>query len=205
MFGKVNTEKLSGPRDLSGMVQKYLVADKKMNADLVKLFKIVVRKRPDTETAFDCRVYDPSEALANEVEIKNYTSFDERPNLVLYEGWYDEHSQHVELTEKKKVNYDVPIYTMAEIQQKIDALTEPGSSVSFYLARGAGYGGPLGQGAAIVELNPNGHDKKGKKYNIYTANVIDMEPARNKRKLFDSDKSKQVAEWVKQAHHPRMY
>jgi hypothetical protein len=205
MFGKGKTEKLPGPRDLPEIVRKHLVADKKMDAELVKFFKIVWRRRPETETALDCRIFDPSEAMANEVEIKNYTSFDEHLNLILYEGWFDEHTQHVELEEKKKVNYAVPIFTEAEIRQKIEALNEPGSSTFFYMARGAGYGGPLGQGAAIVELNPNVNGKKGKKYNIYTANVIDIEPAGNKRKLFDADKPKQVAEWIKQAHHQRLY
>jgi hypothetical protein len=205
MSGKEKTEKLSGPREIPVPVQKYLVTDKKMDADIVKLLKVVVRKRPQTEGALDCRIFDPSEAIANEIEVKNYTSLDEHLNLILYEGWFDEHAQHVELEEKKKVNYDVPIFTEGEIVQKIEALSEPGSTIFFYLARGAGYGGPLGQGAGIIELNPNLQEKKAKKYNVYTANVINMEPVADRRKLFDADKPKQIADWVKQSHHKRTY
>jgi hypothetical protein len=205
MSDKEKTEKLSGPRELPGPVQKYLVTDKKMNADIAKLLKVVVRKRPQTEGANDCRIYDPSEAIANEIEVKNYTSLDEHLNLILYDGWFDERGQHVELEEKKKLVYDVPIFTEEEIIKKIEALSEPGSTIFFYLARGAGYGGPLGQGAAIIELNPNIQEKKAKKYNIYTANVINMEPVADRRKLFDADKPIQVADWIKQSHHQRTY
>ena len=199
------TEKLSGPREIPALVQKKLVADKKISADLVKLFKSVVRKRPETETAMDCRIFDPSEATANEIDIKNYTTLDEHPELVLFEGWFDEHSQQVEMAQKKQFNYDIPISTEAEMEQKIAALTEPGSTTFFYLARGPAYGGPLGQGAAIIELNPNLQEKKAKKYNIYTANVIGIEPKTNKLKLFDTDKPKQIVQWLKQSHHQRVY
>jgi len=85
-------------------------------------------------------------------------------------------------------------------------LTQPGSTVFFYLARGPGHGGPLAMGAAIIELSPPRADgKKTKRYTIYTTDEIDAQPVYKGVKLFDSDKSKEVAAWVKQGHHKRMY
>jgi hypothetical protein len=198
-------EKLSGPKEIPGPVQNYLVAERKMGPDLVKLLKAVVRKGPTGETAFNIRVFDESEALAKKVQVKDYTSLDERPDLIIYEGWFDEGSKQVKLEEKKSVNWDTPIFTQAEIQQKIEALREPGDMVFFYLARGSVHGGPLGMGAAVIELNPNYPGKKQKRYIAYVADVIDMEPVGKGEKLFDSDNPKEVARWVKDGHHKRLY
>ena len=171
----------------------------------MKLLKAVVRKGAIGETAFDIRVFDDSEAIAKKVQVKDYTSLDELPDLIIYEGWLDEGAKQVKLEEKKKVNWDTPIFTQAEIQQKIEALKEPGNTVFFYAARGGKHGGPLGMGATVIELNPNYPGKKQKKYIVYTADVIDMQPVDKGEKIFDSDKPKDIAHWVKDGHHKRMY
>jgi hypothetical protein len=198
-------EKLPGPRPIPGLVSKHLIAEYRVEPDFAQILKAVVRRSPKAEKALDCRIYDESEAAASEVQIKDYTSLDGHPELILYEGWFDEGSKHVELEEKKRVSYDVPLFTEAEIQQKIEALSEPGSTVFFYQARGPAVGGPLGRGAAIVELNPNYAAKKGRKYIIYTANVVGMEPVSKRQKLFDSNKPEEIAKWVKEALHRRIY
>jgi hypothetical protein len=198
-------EKLSGPKEIPGPVQNYLVAERKMNPDLVKLLKAVVRKGPTGETAFNIRVFDESEALAKKVQVKDYTSLDECQDLIIYEGWFDEGSKQVKLEEKKRVSWDTTIFTQAEIQQKIEALSEPGSTVFFYMGRGSVHGGPLGMGAAVIELNPSYPGKRQKRYIIYVTDVIDMQPVGKGQKLFDSDKPKEIARWVKDGHHKRMY
>jgi len=196
--------KLSGPKEIPGSVQNYLVAEKKMDPDLVKLLKAVVRKST-TGATFNIRVFDNSEAIAKKVQVKDYTSLDESSDLIIYEGWFDEGAKQVKLEEKKKVNWDAPIFTKAEIQQKIEALKEPGSTVFFYMARAIKSGGPLGKGAAVVELNPNYPDKKQKKYIVYSADVIDMQPVGTGEKMLDSDKPKYIANWIKDSHHKRMF
>jgi hypothetical protein len=198
-------EKLSGPKEIPAIVQNHLVAEKKMAPDLVKLLKAVVRKSLNGETVFNIRVFDESEGLAKKVQVKDYTSLDERPDLIIYEGWFDEGSKQVKLEEKKRVDYDTPIFTQPEVQQKIEALREPGDMVFFYMARGSVHGGPLGMGACVIELNPNYPGKKQKKYNIYVTDVIDMQPVGKGQKLFDSDKPKEIARWVKDGHHKRVY
>ena len=81
--------KLSGPKEIPGLVQNYLVAENKMDPDLVKLLRAVERKSTNG-ASFDIRVFDNSEAIAKEVEVKDYTSLDECPGLILYEGSFDE-------------------------------------------------------------------------------------------------------------------
>ncbi|MGB9627385.1 MAG: hypothetical protein ACPL6D_01875 [Thermodesulfobacteriota bacterium] len=196
---------LSGPREIPAIVQNYLVTEKKMDPDLVKLLKALVYKSNSGEKAFNIRIYDEADAVANKVQIKDYTTLDQHPHLILYEGVYDEGSKYVKLEEKKEVNYNIPIYTEAEIREQIESLKNPGDMVFFYMARGASHGGPLGMGAAIIELNPNYPGKKEKKYIVYTADVIDMKPVGKGQKLFGSDKPKDIASWVINGHHKRVY
>jgi len=185
-------------------VQNYLIAETKMDPDLVKLLRAAERKST-TGATFEIRVFDESEMKAKKVQVKDYSSLDERPDLIIYEGWFDEGTKQVKLEEKKKVNWDTPILTQAEIQQKIEALKEPGNTVFFYMTAGSQHGGPLGMGAAVVELNPNYPGKKQKKYNVYTTDVVDMQPIGKGPKLFDSDKSKEIASWIKNSHRKRAY
>ncbi len=196
--------KLSGPKDIRGLVQNYLVAERKMDPTLVKLLKSVERK-DTTGATLNVRIFDDSEAIAMKVPVTNYTSLDECPDLILYEGWFDEGAKQVNLEEKKQVNWDIPIFTQAEIEQKIEALKEPGNTVFFYAANGGKHGGPLGMGASVIELNPNYPGKKQKKYVAYTTDVINMQPVDKGDKIFDDDKPKSIASWVTNSHRKRMY
>jgi hypothetical protein len=201
---KDETEKLSGPRPIPRLVQNYLVAQSKMDPHFVELLTAVTRKRPNGETASDIRVFDDSEVTVKKIQVKDYTSLDGSPDLILYEGWFDEGLKQVNLEEKRRIDTHTTIFTEAEIQQKIETLTEPGSTVFFYMARGVAHGGPLGTGAAVIELNPDYPGKKQKRYILYLADVVDTKPVDRGEKLFDSDKPKQLASWVKERHHKRM-
>ena len=95
----------------------------------------------------------------------------------------------------------IKILTREEILRKIEALTEPGSTVFFYLSQGPLPGGPLGRGAAVIELNPAYPGKKQKKYIIYGAAVEGMQPQGKGGKIFDTDKAPDIAKWVKERHN----
>ena len=195
--------KLPGPREIPGPVQGYLVADKKLDPDLVKLLKAVERRGTNGAVP-NIRIFDNSEAVARKVQVKDYTSLDVDPGLILYEGWFDGEAKQVKLEEKNKFDWNIPILTQDEIQQKIESLKEPGETVFFYAARGGKAGGPLGMGAFVIELNPDSLGKK-KKYTVYTADVTNMQPVGKGDKLFQLGKSKDVAHWIKDAHHKRQY
>jgi hypothetical protein len=198
-------EKLSGPREIPGVVQHYLVTEKQMGADLAKLLKAVLRKSTTEDTGCHIRIFDDSEAIAKKLQLKDYSSLDESPDLILYEGWFNEGGKQVKLEEKNKVHWNTLIFTQEEIMHKIELLKEPGATVFFYMGRGSSHGGPLGMGAAVIELNPSYPAKKEKKYNAYRTDVINMLPVDKGRKVFDSDKPKEIARWVKDGHHKRIY
>jgi hypothetical protein len=199
--GDSEVEKLSGPRVLPGIVQQYLIKEMKVEADFAPLLKSVARKNGGS--GFNIRIYDESDAMARKIEVKNFLSLDDKAEVVLYEGTYDETAKKVELTEKKKLFWTTPIYTEAEIKQKIEALSQPGSIVYFYQARGGQNGGPLGKGAVVIELNPT--TEKGKKYNVNVADVIDLQPVGKGQKMFATDKAKDAANWIAQLHQRRLY
>ena len=195
----------SGPREIPEVVQQYLVNETRMGVDLAKLLKVVMRKSATGDRGFDIRIFDDSEATAKEIHVKDYSSLDECPDLVLYEGWFNKEGRQVKLEEKTKVSWNTPIFSQEEIMHKIEALKEPGATVFFYMGRGSSHGGPLGMGAAVIELNPSYPAKKEKKYNAYRTDVINMQPVGKGRKVFDSDKPKEIARWVKDGHHKRIY
>lgn len=198
-------EKLRGPQAIPELVQKYLVAERRMDPDLAKLLKAVMRKSASQEGLLNIRVFDESEALAKKVKVENYTSLDEHQDLVGYEGWVDLESKRVGLEEKKQISADTTIFTEAEILKKIEELGEPGSTVFFYMAQGGTNGGPLGMGATVVELDPDHSGEKKRKYNVYSADVVDMKPVGKGNKVFDSNKPKDIARWIKNGHHKRTY
>jgi hypothetical protein len=98
------------------------------------------------------------------------------------------------------VTQDAPIFTKEEIQKKVEALSEPGETVFFYLGASPAKGGPLDRGAAVVELNPKYQEKRQKRYILYIADVEGTQPVGKGNKLFDTDKAKEVAGWIKDRH-----
>jgi len=203
MFWKRKEGELNpAPRKLPGLVSRYLIEKQNKKADWINSLNAVIR--PNGENTLDIRIFDPTEALIKEVEVKDYATLDAHPELIFFEGKYSEQLKTVELKQKKElsVSQDIKLFTKEEIQQKIEQLTVPGSSVFFYLAGSPACGGPLGRGAAVVELNPN-QDKKQKKYIISVANVDGMEPVGKKQEIYRSDKAKEITSWVKEKHYKR--
>jgi hypothetical protein len=204
----VKTEKLPGPRETPMMVQKYLVDNMHFDADMAHVLKAVIRRKNGTvqkSKSFDIRIFDEEDALANKVDIKDYLVLSEYPNLIIFEGSYDESNGQVVLEERNRLSQETTIFTHDEILQKIESLNEPGSSVFFFMARGPACGGPLGRGVAIVQRTASADGKKVKKYTIFTADVVNMKPVAKVNRLFDSDKARDVAKWVKEAHHKRIF
>lgn len=204
---KAKVVKLPGPAAVPDIVAKYLVDSKKRKPQWVSDLKAVVRDKSGEGKEFDIRVFETGLALAKKITVQDYTSLNEHPDLIYYEGWFDKASKKVELEEKPGLQFSesIIIFTEAEIKQKIEALSQPGSSVFFYLAGSAASGGPLGRGAAVVELNPNPPDKKQKKYILHVDDVDGMEPVGKRRKVFDSNELKEIASWVKERHHKAWY
>jgi len=49
----------------------------------------------EKKKAFYCRVFDPAQAIQAGVKIKDWTSLDNHPNLILWEGYVDKETNMV--------------------------------------------------------------------------------------------------------------
>lgn len=201
---RVTGEKLPGPEKLPDFIEKYLVLENKQDPQWVDQdLRAVIRAR--TGKTFDIRVFSDYEVWTKNAKIRDYTSFDKYPTLILYEGWFDKGTKRVELEEKRreaiiKVSPDA-IFTEDEIWQLIVWLREPGSSVYFYTAVNYRSGGPLGKGAVIVELNPSYQAEKQKRYYVYTSDVSGTQFCGPREKIWEISKSKDIAKWIKERHY----
>ena len=112
--------------------------------------------------------------------------------------------EQVELEEEKpetEVRSDVPIFTEKETWEKVDGLTEPRSTIFFYLTSDPTTGGPLRRGAAVIELSSNYPGWGENMYNLYFDYVEGMQSVGRRYKLFSFDNSKQVAAWIKERQY----
>jgi len=200
--GTSEPEKMPGPQPISESVGKVISEKWGIDPDVARLLKSVISRNGNSKTSI--RIFDESDCLANGVQIKNYATFDPHPELVVFEGSLDETTKQTDLVEKKKDHLKITLLNEKEILDKIEALAQPGSTVFFYQAQGSQHGGPLGMGANIIELNPT-YPEKGKKYNVYSADVVNGQPVRVGSKMFDSNKSRELAKWVQTGHHKRWY
>lgn len=91
--------KLPRPKELSNAVGRYLVVNLKHDPDWVWRLKGVSKPRENSKVEFDIRIFDETIAAARGVMVKNYTSLDDHPDLVIFEGWYDKEDWKMEIRE----------------------------------------------------------------------------------------------------------
>jgi hypothetical protein len=90
-LSKADEEKLSKPRNVPEPVGRYLVVDMGRDPDWVWKLKSVVRRQAEKHR-YDVRLFDEIQARAKGVSVRDYTTLDEHPALILFEGWYDKKS-----------------------------------------------------------------------------------------------------------------
>jgi len=56
-----------------------------------------MRPRPEGKDVFDVRVFDQAQVAAKKVTVNDYTSLDEHPDLILYQGQFDKKSGEVQI------------------------------------------------------------------------------------------------------------
>lgn len=95
-------EKLPKPHDIAELVGRYIIVELKQDPDWVWRLTNVLRPRPGSKSVFDFRVYDSAEVIAKKVNVRNWHSLDDHPELVLYEGWFDKSAYTAEVTKKRK-------------------------------------------------------------------------------------------------------
>jgi len=95
-LSEAKEEKLSKPKDIPEPVGRYLVVYLGKNPDWVWELKSVVRRQAEKQR-YDVRVFD--EIQARGVSVRDYTTLDEHPELILFEGWYDKKSNTAHMQE----------------------------------------------------------------------------------------------------------
>jgi len=88
---KTEEEKLPGPKGIPDIVGRYLVVNEKKDPDWVWRLKGVVRPA-GKKKAFYCRVFDENQAVRAGIKVKDWTSLDGHPELIIWEGYFDKES-----------------------------------------------------------------------------------------------------------------
>jgi len=94
---KSKVAKLPGPKEIPELIGRYLIRQMKKDPDWVWKLKGVIRQRSEGKDAFDFRVFDEAQVAARKVTVKDYTSLDEHPDLILYQGQFDKKSGEVQI------------------------------------------------------------------------------------------------------------
>jgi len=85
------------PKELSDPVGIYLITKLNEDPDWVWSLRSVERSREPNRQVRDIRIYDPRDAWNIHLEVKNYASLDNHPELVLYSGVIDKSTDVVQL------------------------------------------------------------------------------------------------------------
>ncbi len=85
--------KLPGPKEIPELVGRYMVVEEKKDPDWVWKLKSVLR--PAGKKSFYCRVYDDYKASQAGLKVKDWTSLDKNPELILWEGYFDKETNTV--------------------------------------------------------------------------------------------------------------
>lgn len=90
----INDEKLPGPKEIPEVVGRYMVVNLNKEPDYVWKLKSVCRKASSKQVSY-CRVYDESKAIGAGIKVKDWTSLDAKPELVIWEGSFNRDTFHV--------------------------------------------------------------------------------------------------------------
>jgi hypothetical protein len=61
----------------------------------------VVRPKEGWQDTFDVRVLDENQAASQKVIVKDYDSLTEHPDLILYEGWFNDKTAAAKLEKRR--------------------------------------------------------------------------------------------------------
>jgi len=91
---KEGEEKLPGSQGIPEHAGRHMVVEEKKDPNWVWKLQAVVRPT-EKKTAFYCRVFDVAQVAQAGVKVKDWTSLDEHPDLILWEGYFDKKTNTV--------------------------------------------------------------------------------------------------------------
>ena len=102
MFWGKRANGLLPPKSIPDAVGRYLVVSLGKNPDWVWNLKAVMRSNGTDKDSFEVRVFDPSQVAERGIKVRDYTTFNEHPEMILYEGWFNKRTfeSKIQATEK---------------------------------------------------------------------------------------------------------
>ena len=86
--------KLPGPKGIPELAGRHMVVKENKNPDWVWQLKGVVRPAGKKKT-FYCRVFSEAQVAQAGIKVKDWTSLDDHPDLILWEGYFDKETNTV--------------------------------------------------------------------------------------------------------------
>jgi len=91
---KAGEVELPGPKGIPELAGRHMVVEEKRDPNWVWQLKGVVRPA-GKKKAFYCRVFSESQVAEAGFKVKDWTSLDEHPDLILWEGCFDKETNTV--------------------------------------------------------------------------------------------------------------
>ena len=104
----LNAQRLRKPQVLPQAVGRELIVQLGKNPEWVWSLKSLVRKSPRGKHRYNVRVFNQAQAAAMGISVVNYSSLDDHPELILFEGWYDRKSWKANIKEMVKPEESLP-------------------------------------------------------------------------------------------------
>jgi hypothetical protein len=89
MFWSKKANGLFPPKTIPDPVGRYLVVSLGKNPDWVWNLKAAMRSNGADKDTFEVRVFDAAQAADKGIKVHDYHTFDEHPEMILYEGWFN--------------------------------------------------------------------------------------------------------------------
>ena len=89
--------KLAKPIDLPEAVGRKMVVAMKMDPDEVWALKYVSRPVEGRKHVYEFMLFSPESARQAGVVVRDWSSFDSRPELALYSGFYDKNASNIDI------------------------------------------------------------------------------------------------------------
>jgi hypothetical protein len=102
MFWGKKENGLFPPKGIPDVVGRYLVVSLGKNPDWVWNLKAVMRSNGADKDTFEVRVFDPSRVAERKIKVADYTTFDQHPEMILYEGWFNKRTFESKIEEMGK-------------------------------------------------------------------------------------------------------
>jgi hypothetical protein len=102
MFWGKKGNGLTSPKGIPDVVGRYLVVSLGKNPDWVWNLKAVMRPNGADKDTFEVRVFDPNRLAERGIKVADFTTFDQHPEMILYEGWFNKRTFESKIQEMGK-------------------------------------------------------------------------------------------------------